>query len=331
MNNITIWCTYHDPQQLIDYNLCNTDLLKLYYVNDISLKEYNINHLNKYLSELCTYYYVWANQIKSNYVGFCHYRRHFQTINYEYIDDNHIQCYEDGYALSLKEAINNSIGDTHWFPFNTTYIVNELFKYINHKYNVNLYSIQDNVIMRMSYRMSYIFTWETFNDVCDFIFGFFDFMNNELNINWKSEDGIKEIIKKIILSDDPMYLRGLSSLCEYFIAIYIGLAYEIKSFRNYNKIIVYSINDKMRYFKMHKLNLKTGVLNITNLSNIEFDANEKYALNNLNNINNITLDEFVQNDQYKFCDLIILKDNEYIDCADSFKFFNGKYKIKSLE
>ena len=38
MNNIRIWCSYHRLEDLENYNLKDSDILKLYYTNDNTLK-----------------------------------------------------------------------------------------------------------------------------------------------------------------------------------------------------------------------------------------------------------------------------------------------------
>lgn len=59
--DIKIWCTYHMPEQITEYNIKETDIIKLFYSDNESLKEENVNDLNRYLSEIVTYYYVWKN------------------------------------------------------------------------------------------------------------------------------------------------------------------------------------------------------------------------------------------------------------------------------
>ena len=52
MKYLTIWMTYHDDQLLTEYNLKETDTISLFKGNDTSVKGENINHLNKFYSEV---------------------------------------------------------------------------------------------------------------------------------------------------------------------------------------------------------------------------------------------------------------------------------------
>jgi hypothetical protein len=80
--------TYHDDQLFTEYNLKETDVISLFKGNDTSVKGENINHLNRFYSELTTMYYVWKNRKESQLVGFCHYRRPFK----ECFDIDEGQC-----------------------------------------------------------------------------------------------------------------------------------------------------------------------------------------------------------------------------------------------
>ena len=39
--DIKIWCTYHMPEQITEYNIKETDIIKLFYSDNESLKEEN--------------------------------------------------------------------------------------------------------------------------------------------------------------------------------------------------------------------------------------------------------------------------------------------------
>ena len=75
----TIWTTYHKAEQIEQYGLRETDTRKLFgaHLDDMGR---GINRLNPVLSELVTLYFVWRNQLKSDLVGFNHYRRQFEPM-----------------------------------------------------------------------------------------------------------------------------------------------------------------------------------------------------------------------------------------------------------
>lgn len=80
MNELTIWQTYHDESLVEKYHLREDGIVRLFNSNNLQMEGENINHLNPFYSEVVTLYWVWKNQMKSNKVGFCHYRRTFSKI-----------------------------------------------------------------------------------------------------------------------------------------------------------------------------------------------------------------------------------------------------------
>ena len=96
--DLTIWLTYHDDAQIEQYDLKEDDTIRLFKGNNMEVEGENINHLNKFYSEMTTMYWVWKNNIRSKHVGFCHYRRRF----------THLMEIEQG-ECQVMEVIN--------FPF----------------------------------------------------------------------------------------------------------------------------------------------------------------------------------------------------------------------
>lgn len=329
-NNITIWCTYHQENQLKEYNLKDSQILKLFYSNDLTLNEDNINYLNTMMSELVTYYYIWKNQLKSDYIGLCHYRRYFQTIEYEHIDNIHIQSYFswDGDLENFDFCLNFS-------NININKISEMYKKYFLEKYNYDINKHKKDVII-ISSNLSYIMTWDVFNDVCDFIFGFFDYVSKLLNVNWKNENDLLSILSyfSIVTNNDTVNIhnRYLSVLGEYLIGLYIGIFYKPMNWNNdfHKNTIVYHIKDKEQLFKMYKLNVKTGTWNIVNICNIKNFEYDDYVYKLLHLVNDTKEDIEIFNKEMSNSNMIILKDNEYIDCEDSFEFTKGNYTIKTI-
>ena len=329
-----IYCTFFDNSQISEYNLKETDILKLYNSNDLNIKEENINHINPYICELVTYYYVWKNQIKSDYVGFCHYRRHYNKIYYDYIDDTHIQVFK----LSGAEFhIENNLQQLLYDYFKIYYP--ELYNKI--KFNEN-----NKYPYLCCLKMSYIMTWNVFNDICKFIFGFFDFIGETYNKDWKTE--IADIIKLLNVYD-PEFKQLIGIYCEFFLSLYISLKYQIKDFNDDIKnVIIYNTTNKQNLFNSYKKNLKTGCKQIFNISNSDYIIEEigKNRITNIKyndddfymyyqydtillNLQNIDINYFIDKVKLSGKNPILLNDNEYVECEMFSNYEN--YKIKNID
>lgn len=335
MNSIRIWCSYHRLEDLENYNLKDSDILKLYYTNDNTLKEDNINYLNKYLSEIVTYYYVWKNNIKSDIVGFCHYRRHFNTINYEQILNGHPECYMTFYIK--PESANYFFEENSGWGMNVydaNKIINLFSDFIKLKDNIDFNDyLQTHDIIKFSNKISYILKWDQFDNICSFIFGFLGYINKVNNVNWKNniiefENTFRNANNQLKI--DTEWTRELSVLLEFFIALYINIIYDTIDDEN-KYAIISCIDNKDILYKLYRKNIKTGIRHFYNFSKHikimeDYDCQYLKCMDDYKNISteikNITKRNVIP---------IILKDNEYIECKDSFEFNKGNYTIKQYE
>ncbi len=73
-----IWVTYHKDELVSRYGLKEDDHHRLFPTHNDAAKD-NINVMNPVYSEMVTMWYVWKNNLKSDYVGFEHYRRHLDV------------------------------------------------------------------------------------------------------------------------------------------------------------------------------------------------------------------------------------------------------------
>lgn len=331
--DIKIWCTYHMPEQITEYNIKETDIIKLFYSNNKSLKEENINDLNECLSEIVTYYYVWKNQKYSKYVGFCHYRRHFNCIDFDFINDNNVQAY-----YSWKD---NFLGYKTSFGIPIYYkqdvVFNHFIDYIKTNCGIDTDKlIRENNLINVCSNISYIFTWNVFNDVCEFLFGFLDYLGNILNVNWKTIEGISKIngyFYKDEITTGLKFDRQLSIILEYLISAYICIKYNVISHRDKNDnipqtyIFYKDINPKL-FTEIYKKNIKCSPLMIYLLNN-EYENLDYYKClyaypMTYKDLPNILKD--IRNTD----NIFFLKPNEFIDCDDSYQFYKGNYKINTI-
>ena len=90
-----IWCSYIDENKLKHFDITENDnYLVLFKTNNLDYKEININYLHQYLNDFVTLYYVYVNHIYSKYVGFCNYRRFFERIDFNKLNNDKIQVYQ---------------------------------------------------------------------------------------------------------------------------------------------------------------------------------------------------------------------------------------------
>ena len=275
-----------------------------------------LNYLNPYLCELVTFYYVWKNQIKSDYVGFCHYRRFFKKIDINELHKNKVHYL--GYVLNNinQMAINNELG------FNK-YYCNLLYTYLK---SLNIFD--ENILyeyfytkkeIRIPYCISYIIEWNLFNKFCEITFGFLEnILHNYKDINIYKNVGRKyawifEIICGIILSlltnnKKPPYTN-----------------WEI----NYQKAILlksYNIDiEKIRLF-IHKNNRTEADIYI--LCDNKDDLS-KYLYKSEYEVNSYIINNISEIPDYKI--VIELNINQYIKCKDPEDFNLNKYTIENIK
>ena len=333
--DIKIWCTYHMPEQITEYNIKETDIIKLFYSDNKSLKEENINDLNRYLSEIVTYYYVWKNQKYSKYVGFCHYRRHFNCIDFDFINDNNVQAY-----FSWKDNFlqyKNLFAYPNYYNCKQDVIFNHFIDYIKTNYGIDTDKlIHENNLINICSNISYIFTWNVFNDVCEFLFGFLDYLGNILNVNWKTMEGISKIndyLYKDEITNDFKLDRQVSITLEYIISAYICIKYNVISHRDKNDniqqtyIFYKDINPKL-FSEISKKNAKCSPLTIYLLNN-EYENLDIYKYLNTYSMTYKDLPNILK-DIRNTDNIFFLKPNEFIDCDDFYQFYKGNYKINTI-
>ena len=90
--NWKAYVTYCNDNQKNEFNIKETEHIKLINIfEDMELP--NINHINHHYSQIISMYYVWKNNLYSDYVCIWDHRRFFTPINFDRLDNNEIQTY----------------------------------------------------------------------------------------------------------------------------------------------------------------------------------------------------------------------------------------------
>ena len=357
MQDYKLWCTYHREDIPEEYNLYETNNFKLFYNDNFNLEEDNINYLHDYLCDIGTYYYIWKNNLKSDIVGFCQYSKHFRFINYDLLNNFGFQSYEFDY-INSNDFCNDIITNTE-----ASFLYRSLITYLKLKYNIDFFKyIDKHQYILLSWHNMYFFTWDTFCDVCDFVFGLLDYMCP--NNSWKIKSNLDFIVKvkgDICLpeakGDYCWWPKYLSVWFETAIGLYLGIKYTNNIKNEYNKYLLntpkYFVNcidyiDNIELLKKWlKKNFKSGITQYiiksqfsTNELNEEFEKNTDINNSSIINLCVYRLDTYKTDEEFNTrinelkndfnYNQISLHINEYIDCNNSIEMHNDKYKIKKI-
>ena len=214
MNKLTIWQTYHDDQQIKDYDLKECETVRLVKGNSIPIKGEHINHLNRFYSEITTLYWVYKNNIKSQYVGFCHYRRSFYRV--AEFEKNECQVLR---IDTLPCTIFQQYKSAH--NYNDFYDILEI---LDDKYGTGNqyteYLLRSRIFVP---NCCFIMHYSDFTKLCDFLFPVL-FAFDEKNHLYMNPKSYWDKAKQDFRYDDINYqCRTISFLAERLISCYILL------------------------------------------------------------------------------------------------------------
>ena len=193
--NWKAYIPYYGDNIANDFNLKESEHIRLYNIKN----DYGINKLHYHYSELVTAYYIWKNQIKSDYICLWDHRRYLTPINFDKLDNNMIQVYYNAYTeltpfdYMIKEGVNE-------------YIIYQFIKYMIEIKGVDHDVIIDKIYNKPWYDKLWFHScfncnWEVFNNICEFIFGFLSYIiPNGLYEDQKScDEFIKDLQRSIVM------------------------------------------------------------------------------------------------------------------------------------
>ena len=300
---------YHSDNIINDYNL---DQLPSYYkllnLNDLNANGDNINYLNPFLCELCGYYYIWKNNIKSDYVGFCHYRRLYLDLNLQMLEKYGYVYYYTFSSIIKDNFTNDGIIN------NSFYDLYQYLKSLNIFDNNNLYDIfySDRYLLG-PWKMSCIVKWEHFDQICKLVFGFLEYIMPDYK-NKTFDDG-----------------RMTAYKFEIYFYMIVGIYFNnINVYNNNqlgpNKILI--LNDG----NYNKNDINTFIRKNTKCGVPIYLLNKKISQEDIHFVENVFIindaNEIEVNNEQK---CIYLNINQYIDTLDPIHFYNNNYTIKNIK
>jgi len=341
------WKSYYKDEQISDYNLSNykdNDIeIKLFNTNDLYMgRDNQINYLNPYLGELPMMYYIYKNNLKSDYIVISQYRRDITYIDYEQLDKDKIQViylWDENNDVKLKDRLlqyRDPSGE----------IKEILWKYFKEHFSLSDEEIT-NIQNKKSYKCMSCFVWamnwKIYCKLCEFIFGFLDklFPNEE----WKNVNNIltfRDNQKKIyyeLYKDKYDWVfdnnRYLTFIIEDTLSVVLNQFFDLFGNNKYwdETYIVTYVNKYdtiCDVAKFYKLNIKCNPFNIF-VKCIDDKSYEEFydffiSKNNwqFNKIKILRKDETYDNRAIR------LMINQYIDVNKPIDLQNNKFNIKNI-
>ena len=181
MSDYTIWVSYHKDEQVQHYGLKEDEHHKLFPTHkDAELP--NINVMNPVYSEMVTMWYVWKNNLKSDYVGFEHYRRHLSIARMpednECIVYNRVSLGSETLYQQYCHWHNQADMDLMLEVLDDTYGENNI--YVKHIVSNNMFIANCTFLMK----------WRDFTQMCCFLFGAIDEYSKRVGIVGHDEEAL---------------------------------------------------------------------------------------------------------------------------------------------
>lgn len=183
----------------------NGSLVYNTFVTNNKYKLHNINNLNRMLSEYVAFYYVWKNNIRSDYVGFCHYRRMINVGINNIIDVKRNNCVQ--YFHYYKKP--NTHPTDEWDFIRDKFIkfaspqfmIDDAIEYLKGQKVIPLEKIKDYCCSKewfiFANREIFFTNWDNFCYMMEFLDGYVEFVKNKYKLvtfdDWK-----KHMLDKVI-------------------------------------------------------------------------------------------------------------------------------------
>lgn len=175
MKKMNMWVTYHQDEQIKEYSLCEDENTHLFKGNRVDVTGVNLNYLNSFYSEIVTLYWVWKNNVKSEVVGFCHYRRQFHKL----LDIRKGECQVLGLNPTSSVFAHYKLAHNYHDLYDVIDIVNDLYG-LGNRYAK--YLMEGKVFIPFC---CFVMHWKDYLRLCNFLFEIlFEFdKRNSLNLD----------------------------------------------------------------------------------------------------------------------------------------------------
>ena len=211
MKELTIWQTYHEESLIEKYHLQENGIIRLFNSSNLQIEGQHINHLNPFYSELVTMYWVWKNQVKSERVGFCHYRRVFSGI----LNIAPRQC--QVMAINRNFPVAQHYKSSHNYQdYNDAIEILDAQYGLGNKYS--MYLLEGRIFIPFC---CFIMHWEDFDQLCNFLFATLGSYDQMHHLDMMPERYLEKIKRDFRYDNVDYQRRAISFLAERLISCFI--------------------------------------------------------------------------------------------------------------
>lgn len=203
-NKYTIWKSYHKELLINKYDLKETKNIILFNTANIGYNGYSLNHLNRFLSEGCCLLYPYLNNLKSEYIGFQHYRRFFNDsiIDFNKLNNDYIQYFWKYSRNNFLDKFNhnseyvNIENHAYIFVMLECGFGNDIIEFLETKYPQYL-ELEKNWHPLIALDI-FNCKWDLYCELAQFILDYIDFINTKYFLDWNENNWLNHILDKYI-------------------------------------------------------------------------------------------------------------------------------------
>lgn len=212
----TIWTTYHKDKFVEEYNLHDDEHHKLYPTHK-PIDGDNINIMNPVYSEMVSMWYVWKHNLKTDYVGFEHYRRRLEISRMP----EEGECFIYNRVTFVEHSIYEQYAQYHNKA--DMDIVLDILDETYGKDNVYSKHIRESILFIPA--CTFFMKWNDFTLLCDYMFGVAEEYCKRVGIVGNDEEALhkwQQRADEIFKNKNPRYqTRFLAYLMERLISAWI--------------------------------------------------------------------------------------------------------------
>ena len=198
-HKLTIWRCYHDENQIQRYHMYEDENVFLFNSKNDGYLGRNLNYMNAFFCEGVCLLYPYLNNLKSNLIGFQHYRRIFNyKDNVLKIDDMRSGKYQYFFNhMDMFSTLEYRIySHCELWRMIDCGMYDDIMEYLQKRYPQLLNQPpRDNGMVNFN---MFVCTWDKYVELAKFLYGYIKFLNDKYELGFDEWKWAQHVEKKFI-------------------------------------------------------------------------------------------------------------------------------------